>query len=441
MGCSNIYNLEESLRIPQYSYKDLKIENDYYIVCPKCKHTFPNINEIDYNLKINDFIISYQCECGYKGTDCLLLLINEKRPINIDTKFIEKEHEEKIIKFAEEKKGEYKGFEIIKKIIINHKKKFIIKSNSSDDSIDISFDKNTPIEFKKYILEKTLNNNKSRIFTLIHLKSNLILTGSENGKICVWDLKQTSPISEIQAIGKILCLLEFENNMILIGNNLNNITLWNLNTKQKMNDFNGHEGWITALVKCDDNYFASSSNDYNIIIWNFREEGQFRIIEKAHDSCVLTLIKLKDDNICSSGADLQIKKWDWKTGECTFIIIGVQTMKLIRCLYELEDGTLLSGSDDNLITIWKGEEIYKTLEGHGHCIKSICQIDEEHFASGGFDNKIKIWECKNNYNYIKCVQTLEGHQSNINCVIKLNDDDNILVSCSSDNTIKVWKQL
>ena len=441
MGCSNIYNLEESLRIPQYSYKDLKIENDYYIVCPKCKHTFPNINEIDYNLKINDFIISYQCECGYKGTDCLLLLINEKRPINIDTKFIEKEHEEKIIKFAEEKKGEYKGFEIIKKIIINHKKKFIIKSNSSDDSIDISFDKNTPIEFKKYILEKTLNNNKSRIFTLIHLKSNLILTGSENGKICVWDLKQTSPISEIQAIGKILCLLEFENNMILIGNNLNNITLWNLNTKQKMNDFNGHEGWITALVKCDDNYFASSSNDYNIIIWNFREEGQFRIIEKAHDSCVLTLIKLKDDNICSSGADLQIKKWDWKTGECTFIIIGVQTMKLIRCLCELEDGTLLSGSDDNLITIWKGEEIYKTLEGHGHCIKSICQIDEEHFASGGFDNKIKIWECKNNYNYIKCVQTLEGHQSNINCVIKLNDDDNILVSCSSDNTIKVWKQL
>jgi WD40 repeat protein len=439
MGCSSIFNLEDSLRIPPYSYKDLKNEKDYYIVCPKCRNTFPNINEIDYNLKINDFIISYICDCSYKGKDCLLLLINEKRPSNIDKKFIEKEHEEKIIKLAEEKKGEFEGFEIIKKIIINHKQKFIVKSNFSDDCLDISFDKNTPIEFKKYILVKTLNNDNSRIFSLIHLNSNLILTGSENGKIYAWDLKQESPTNEIQAIGKIFCLLEFEDNMILTGNELNTISLWNLNSKQKLNDFNGHEGWITSLVKCDDYYFASSSNDYNIIIWNFREERQFRIIEKAHDSCVLTLIKLKDDSICSSGADFQIKKWDWRTGECTFIIIGVQTMKLIRCLCELEDGTLLSGSDDNLITIWKGEEIYKTLEGHEHCIKSICQIDEEHFASGGFDNKIKIWECKNNYNYIKCVQTLEGHQSNINCVINLNDNENVLVSCSSDRTIKVWK--
>ena len=444
MGCSgDIFNLEDSLRIPQYSYKDLKIENDYYIVCPKCGNTFPSINKIDYNLKINDFIITYKCECGNERTDFLLCLINRQKPVNIDKKFIEKEQEEKIIKIAEEKKGEFEGFEIIKKVILNHKQKTIIKSNSSnssDDSIDISFDKYTPIEFKKYNLIKTLYNSNSRIFSLFQLNSNLILTGSEDGKICVWDLKQSSsPINEIQAIGKILCLIEFEENLILTGNDLNNINLWNLNSKQKMNDFNGHEGWITSLVKCDDNYFASSSNDYNIIIWNFREERQFRIIENAHDSCVLTLIKLKDDSLCSSGADLLIKKWDWKTGECTFIFIGAQTMKLIRCLCELEDGTLLSGSDDNLITIWKGENIFKTLEGHGHCIKSICQIDALHFASGGFDNKIKIWECKNNYNYIKCVQTLEGHQSNINCVIKLKDDENILVSCSSDKTIKVWK--
>ena len=442
MGCSvDIFNLEESIRVPQNTYKDLKIDEDYYIVCPRCRNKFPNINKIDYNSHINDFIIFYKCDCGNQGKDFLLSLINHKKPENIDTKFIEEEHEEKIIKIAEEKKNEFNGYEIIKKIIMNHKQKKI-KSNSFNDSIDISFNNNIndiPKEFMKYSLVNSLSNDNSRIYSIIQLHSNLILTGSEDGKIRIWDLNQPSPIKEIQEKGKIFCLLEFEENMILTGNDLNDISLLNLNSEQKINDFIGHEGYITSLVKCDDNTFASSSNDYNIIIWNYSEKNQLRLIEKAHDSCVLSLIKLKDDSICSAGADLQIKKWDWKTGECKFIIVGFQTMKLIRCICELEDGILLSGSDDNLITIWKNGEKYKTLDGHQHCIKSLCQIDSEHFASGSFDNKIKIWEYKYNFNYIRCLQTLEGHQSNINCIIKF--DENTLISCSSDKTIKEWKQI
>lgn len=449
MGCTNNFNMTESLRISQMknnnkSYKNLKIENNYYIVCTKCQQNFPNIIQIDYDSKEKDFLIKYECECGNKGNELLIYLINEKEPINIYKLFIQKEIYDKIINILEVKKDEFDGFEIIKKIVKNHEQKINESVSDNDNgSLNISFSNNNiPQEYNKYTLVKTLESiNKSRIYSLVQLHSKLILAGDENGKISAWDLEKPSPIKQIQEKGKISCLLEFEENMILMGNDLGIISLWNLNSEQKINDFIGHEGWVTSLVKCDDRFFASSSNDYNIIIWDYKENKKLNIIEKAHDSCVLALIKLKDNSICSAGADLQIKKWDWKTGECLFIYIGNNNMKLIRCLCECDDGTLLSGSDDNQIEIWRDIDNYKTLQGHEHYIKSICQIDNQHFASGSFDNRIKIWEYKYNFNYIKCVQTLEGHQSNVNYIIKLDDKENTLVSCSSDRTIKVWKQL
>ena len=43
-------------------------------------------------------------------------------------------------------------------------------------------------------------------------------------------------------------------------------------------------------------------------------------------------------------ADLTIKIWDWQKGYCIIELKSHQ--KWIKCLYQLKDGILLSGSDD-----------------------------------------------------------------------------------------------
>ena len=60
----------------------------------------------------------------------------------------------------------------------------------------------------------------------------------------------------------------------------------------------------------------------------------------------------------------------------------------------------------------------KTVKGHNQAVRSFCQVDDNHFASGSFDKTIKIWDI----NTLENVQTLEGHENTVICIIKLKDN-------------------
>ena len=147
--------------------------------------------------------------------------------------------------------------------------------------------------------------------------------------------------------------------------------------------------------------------------------------------------------MCSGSADLTIRIWDWGQGECISILKG--HTRWVKCVLELDNGVLITGSDDKTIKLWKNENNFKTLEEHAHSVRTFCQINEKFFASGSFDYTIKIWEIDT----WKCVQTLYGHELNIICLISLkhqNDKSNeengyneLIASCSNDKSIKIWK--
>ena len=64
----------------------------------------------------------------------------------------------------------------------------------------------------------------------------------------------------------------------------------------------------------------------------------------------------------------------------------------MKCFYELDNGIILSGSDDKTIKLWKNYINFETLEAHKHPVRTFCQINDKLFASGSFDCTIKIWE-------------------------------------------------
>lgn len=77
----------------------------------------------------------------------------------------------------------------------------------------------------------------------------------------------------IQENGNVLCLLEFEPNIILCGTDENVIHQWDVNYSNKnLFFFEGHLLWVNCLAKCDDNYFASGSNDSDIRVWDYQNK-------------------------------------------------------------------------------------------------------------------------------------------------------------------------
>jgi len=72
----------------------------------------------------------------------------------------------------------------------------------------------------------------------------------------------------------------------------------------------------------------------------------------------------------------------------------------------------------------------RTLSGHS---RSVCALDAvgNVIVSGSSDKTVKIW----NMDTGECVLTLEGHQNTVSCVEIVG---NMVVTGSWDNTIKIW---
>ncbi len=283
---------------------------------------------------------------------------------------------------------------------------------------------------------KILNGHTEKVVTLIELSSGQIASGSYDNTIRIWNINTQKEEIIINEKGRVFCLLEFEKNKILSGSGDNSIILWDIDLPNQdyIYDFQGHELWVNCLVKCDNNYFASASNDKKIKIWDFYNKNCIATLN-GHLDCVLTLILLKNKNLCSGGADLTIKIWGWEEKICLLTLKGHE--KWVKCLYELHNGIILSGSDDSTIKLWNNYTNIKTLKKHTHSVRTFCQINKYYFASGSFDCTIKIWEI----NKWVCVQTLVGHNSNIINLISLkhNNNSNSIASCSNDKSIRIWE--
>ena len=314
--------------------------------------------------------------------------------------------------------------------ILDIEKPLRIISNEPNEEDDIE-------PMQNYENTKTIKGHDNKVVSLIRLNSGYIATGSYDFSIKIWDIDkepEDSLISIKHSLGFIICLLELKPNELLAGNNINLIEEFDLNddSEEAKKIIPEHNLWVTSLVKCDENNFASASNDARIIIWDSNIKKKWREL-LGHTDCVLTLILLKNGKLCSGSADNHIIIWDWKSGKYLSKIKAHN--ELVKSICQFNEHIILTGGDDKKIKIFDmnlGK--FDELEGHKYSIRTLCKIDDNFFASGSFDNNIKIWD----FDKKKCIKTLRGHQANVICIIKYNDK---LISCSNDGTIKIWEEI
>ena len=105
----------------------------------------------------------------------------------------------------------------------------------------------------------------------------------------------------------------------------------------------------------------------------------------------------------------------------------------IGCLYILNDGRLISGTDDNSIIIYNKTTYQPDLiiNEHKGSVRCIIQLSSGILATGSGDKTIKLFNIKgNNYNII---QTLNDHTDSVKQIIEIKNK--YLISCSDDKSI------
>ena len=105
----------------------------------------------------------------------------------------------------------------------------------------------------------------------------------------------------------------------------------------------------------------------------------------------------------------------------------------VRCLTVMNDGRLVSGSNDKSIIIYN-KETYKPdiiIKEHSGAVKYIIQLSSGILASCSNDGSIKLFNIKENK--YEVLQTLNDHTFWVNKIIELKNKT--LVSCSDDCSI------
>ncbi|OMJ68424.1 hypothetical protein SteCoe_34115 [Stentor coeruleus] len=146
-----------------------------------------------------------------------------------------------------------------------------------------------------------------------------------------------------------------------------------------------------ACLSLDRKYLATGSEDCMVIVWLMKDMKVFKAFN-GHKGIVLCVC-ISDDGKYMASGDINDKILLWDLGNFTSRFLCGH-YKGISCLVFADDGMMISGSWDGIVSVW-------------------------------------------NVHSGKCDFSLLGHKSSINCMVFI-CKDNILVTGSDDKTLRLW---
>ncbi|CAF1252681.1 unnamed protein product [Rotaria sordida] len=186
----------------------------------------------------------------------------------------------------------------------------------------------------------------------------------------------------------------------------------------------------------------------SIISIEYIEKFQGPLPEDAlmHDDWVSDCKSL-GDSILVASYDTKVHLWN-NQGEHIISLPGhTAPVRSLAFIYSDEgEHEFISGSHDQTILIWKYDQNKNnvqsliTCKGHQGTIETLA-LQKLYFCSGSFDKTIKLWGLeeekeKEKSSTKECRLTINAHNENVSSIGW--NSPNELVSCSWDQTIKLW---
>lgn len=220
------------------------------------------------------------------------------------------------------------------------------------------------------------------------------------------------------------------------------VKTWNVETGEKSLRMAGHKDLIYTIVysRCG-RFLASGSGDKKVKVWDTTKGNLLRTLKGHLLDVTSVAFANRSQHILASGSkDRTVKVWDWQRGEELMSFPraidrgGMETIWSV--CFSPSDRFILSASSDSVIRLWdaSGREAVCVREFRGHMAPvqhAVFLQSGDKIVSASRDRTLKIW----NIDTGAVISTLIGH---LNSVYRCDVYQNQILSCASDQIIKIW---
>jgi WD40 repeat protein len=303
--------------------------------------------------------------------------------------------------------------------------------------------------------------------------SKVIASGSEDGRVRLWDANRGLVIHET-IVGKknVILSLAFspDGKVIASGGRDGKIRIWDAKSGAPIGSSIGeHEldgdrhdlnGVFSVKFSPNGRTIASGGGDGTVRLWNTKSGAALGLPLKGHQGGVLSLAYSPNGRtIASVGKDGTLRLWDAKSGAALSPPLMAQEgfhpimlPKFVNSVaFDPEGRTIITGANNGRVRLWdavKQVPIGKPLLSGGDSVKSIAfSPDGRLFVSGSADGTIRLWDV--NSAFQRATSTLDfddsmvfrlirGHAAPVSSVV-ISPDGSRLASGSDDQTIRIWE--
>ena len=175
-----------------------------------------------------------------------------------------------------------------------------------------------------------------------------LLSSADDGRLCAWGAGP-EPVHELhEHRGGVLALdVSADGNHALSAGRDGTVRYWSLSGRRLLRTMTGHRRWVQAVRFLDEETAVSADGHGAIIVWDLATGEALRTMQ--HTGAVTALVA--DDDLISAGGGSEISCWDAATGEKLETRSG--HADAILALTTVEDGRLVSASEDTTLLVWE----------------------------------------------------------------------------------------
>ncbi|KAK3279901.1 hypothetical protein CYMTET_12236 [Cymbomonas tetramitiformis] len=232
---------------------------------------------------------------------------------------------------------------------------------------------------------------------------------------------------------------------VVSGGKDGRVALWDLRSSSPISSLVPHRGSITSL-RLLPSQVVSAAEDGGVVSCELRTMRLKRVRgagagASAHTGAVNCLTRMGESRVVSGGADHSIRFWEVGAAgpRCRLTLRG--HLGRVTALTCFGQHLLVSASMDCSIKLWDLQGAAasdaegtrgRTLLGHKGAITSLCALSNQRLVSGSRDGSCRLWDIGNG----RCIGT---HRRHSRPVTMLDTRDDVVVSLSLDSTMRVWE--